>query len=125
MIYLKRLQSEDGVVDIDLNPADGSFTSSAAVNELRGRVTSIVYIGTDTHYGVTLANGQKAEGVLNRVDDFIVTLTDKEGRQRSFTRNGDSPKVEIHDPLAPHKALLPVYTDKDIHDVTAYLVTLK
>ena len=28
-------------------------------NELRGRVTSIVYIGTDTHYGVTLANGQE------------------------------------------------------------------
>jgi cytochrome c oxidase cbb3-type subunit 3 len=33
--------------------------------------------------------------------------------------------VEIHDPAQPHKALLPVYTDKDIHDVTAYLVTLK
>jgi spermidine/putrescine transport system ATP-binding protein len=28
-------------------------------NELHGRVTSIVYIGTDTHYGVTLANGQE------------------------------------------------------------------
>jgi len=27
--------------------------------------------------------------------------------------------------LRPHKDLLPVYTDKDIHDVTAYLVTIK
>ena len=31
----------------------------------------------------------------------------------------------VHDPLRPHKDLLPVYTDKDIHDVTAYLATLK
>ena len=35
------------------------------------------------------------------------------------------PKVEIRDPLQGHKDLLKVYTDKDIHDVTAYLVTLK
>ena len=34
-------------------------TMGSSGNELRGRVTSIVYIGTDTHYGVTLANGQE------------------------------------------------------------------
>jgi cytochrome c oxidase cbb3-type subunit 3 len=33
--------------------------------------------------------------------------------------------VEVHDPLAPHKELLRTYTDKNIHDVTAYLVTVK
>ena len=32
---------------------------------------------------------------------------------------------EIHDPLEGHKKLLSVYTDKEIHDVTAYLVTVK
>jgi cytochrome c oxidase cbb3-type subunit 3 len=31
----------------------------------------------------------------------------------------------IHEPMQPHLDLLPVYTDKEIHDVTAYLVTLK
>ena len=31
----------------------------------------------------------------------------------------------MHDPLPPHKDLLPTYTDKQIHDLTAYLVTLK
>jgi cytochrome c oxidase cbb3-type subunit III len=31
----------------------------------------------------------------------------------------------IVDPLKAHKDLLPTYTDKEIHDVTAYLVTLK
>ena len=46
-------------------------------------------------------------------------------RQRVLSRSGDTPKVDIHDPRADHKKLLPTYTDKDIHDVTAYLVTLK
>ena len=35
------------------------------------------------------------------------------------------PKIEIHDPLAVHKQLLQTYTDRDIHNVTAYLVTVK
>jgi cytochrome c oxidase cbb3-type subunit 3 len=74
---------------------------------------------------VTTATGQKVEGRLDRIDDFIVTLTPADGVQRSFARTGDTPKVEIHDPLEGHRQLLPVYTDKDIHDVTAYLVTLK
>jgi hypothetical protein len=33
--------------------------------------------------------------------------------------------VEVHDPMQAHKDLLSVYSDKDMHDVTAYLVTLK
>ena len=74
---------------------------------------------------VTQQNGEKVEGVLGRIDDFIVTLTQPDGTTRSVRRDGDTPKVEVHDPLKPHKALLPVYTDKDIHDVTAYLVTIK
>ncbi len=74
---------------------------------------------------VTLANGQKVEGNLGRIDDFIVTLTGADGTSRSIRRDGDIPKVEVHDPLKPHKDLLSVYSDKDIHDVTAYLVTIK
>ena len=34
-------------------------------------------------------------------------------------------KVEIEDKLAGHRALLPKYSDADIHNLTAYLVTLK
>jgi mono/diheme cytochrome c family protein len=81
--------------------------------------------GTPTTVTVTLPLGQKAEGTLVRIDDFLITLTDSDGTPRTFRRDGDNPRVEIHDPIQPHKALLPVYTDKDIHDVTAYLVTLK
>jgi len=74
---------------------------------------------------VTPPDGQKVDGRLGRIDDFIVTLTQADGTARSFRRDGNSPKVEVHDPLQPHKDLLRVYTDKDIHDVTAYLVTIK
>jgi hypothetical protein len=74
---------------------------------------------------VTLQNGDKVSGDLGRIDDFIVTLTQPDGATRSIRREGDMPKVEVHDPLKPHKELLPVYTDKNIHDVTAYLVTIK
>jgi small nuclear ribonucleoprotein (snRNP)-like protein len=74
---------------------------------------------------VTLATGKKAEGRLVRIDDFIVTLTDSEGTQQTFRRDGDRPKVEVHDPLQPHKDLLRVYSDKDIHNLTAYLVIVK
>jgi len=74
---------------------------------------------------VTLAGNQKVAGRLERIDDFIVTLTQADGTPRTFRRDGDTPKVEIHDPLAPHRELLRVYTDTDIHNLTAYLVTVK
>jgi mono/diheme cytochrome c family protein len=74
---------------------------------------------------VTLASGQKVTGRLSRIDDFTVTLIDPDETQRTFRRDGDVPKVEVHDPLKAHKDLLPTYTDKQIHDLTAYLVTLK
>ncbi len=74
---------------------------------------------------VTTPDGQRVEGRLDRIDDFIVTLTPEDGMQRTFRRVGDVPKVEINDPLDGHKKLFLQYTDKDIHDVTAYLVTLK
>lgn len=74
---------------------------------------------------VTMPFGEKVEGRLGRIDDFVVTVIDAEGGSRTIRRDGDVPKVEIHDPLQPHKDLLKIYTDKDIHDVTAYMVTLK
>lgn len=74
---------------------------------------------------VKLANGQTFEGRVVRIDDFLVTLRLADGSVRSFTREGDVPKVEVHDPMQAHRDLLGKYTDKDIHDVTAYLVTLK
>ncbi len=83
------------------------------------------YRGTPATVTVTRANGEKVEGRLVRIDDFLVTLADASGNQQTIRRDGDQPRVEIHDPLQPHRELLRTYTDKDIHDLTAYLVTLK
>jgi mono/diheme cytochrome c family protein len=74
---------------------------------------------------VTLPLGQTYNGTLDRIDDFNVSLHDSNGDFHSFDRDGAMPKVEIHDPLKPHTDLLRKYTDADIHNVTAYLVTLK
>ena len=64
-------------------------------------------------------------GVLDRLDDFVVSLTQADGTHRSFRTAGNTPSVEVSDPLQPHKDLLRVYSDADIHNVTAFLVTLK
>ena len=74
---------------------------------------------------VTLPSGERIDGKLDRLDDFLVALTLADGTRRSFTTSGDTPKVEVHDPLQPHKELLRTYSDADIHNVTAFLVTLK
>jgi mono/diheme cytochrome c family protein len=74
---------------------------------------------------VTLPSGESFKGRLSRVDDFAVSLTDTDGTHRTFRLTGTKIKVEIHDPLAPHKELLRVYTDADIHNVTAYLALLR
>ena len=74
---------------------------------------------------VTLPSGETVEGKLIRVDDFLITLSFADGSQRTFRRTGETPRVVIHDPLKVHRDLLSQYSDKDIHDVTAYLETLK
>jgi cytochrome c oxidase cbb3-type subunit 3 len=79
----------------------------------------------EVRVAVTQPAGRTIEGRLDRIDDFIVVLTPADGIQRSFRRDGAVPKIEIRDPLEGHRNLLTAYTDKDIHDVTAFLVTLK
>jgi mono/diheme cytochrome c family protein len=74
---------------------------------------------------VTLPSGEKIEGAVDRLDDFVVSLTAADGTHRSFRADRDAVRLEIHDPLQPHRELLRSYTDADIHNVTAYLVTLK
>ena len=39
------------------------------------------------------------EGRVVRIDDFLVTLELADGSTRTFRRDGDVPKVEVHDPL--------------------------
>ena len=73
---------------------------------------------------VALPSGETISGKLEYLDEFTVSLTDSSGTYRSWPRN-QLRSVEVVDPLAAHKQLLPMYTDKDIHNLLAYLVTLK
>ena len=74
---------------------------------------------------VTVAPGNIVSGDLVHLDEFLATLRLSDGTERSYRRDGDRPRVVIHDPLQKHRDMLPTYTDQDVHDVTAYLVTLK
>jgi len=73
---------------------------------------------------VTPASGAPVAGILVSLDDFNVALRDASGSYHSWTRNKGL-KVEVRDPLAAHEALLGKYTDDDMHNVLAYLVTLQ
>ena len=72
---------------------------------------------------VTLASGEVVNGRIRVMNDFDISITDSSGTYRQWPR--DQVKVEIEDRLSGHRALLPKYTDADIHNLTAYLVTLK
>jgi cytochrome c oxidase cbb3-type subunit 3 len=74
---------------------------------------------------VTPASGGTDGGELIHIDDFLVTLKRDDGSIRSYRRDGNDPKVIISDPMEAHRAMLGEYTDKDVHDVTAYLETFK
>jgi cytochrome c oxidase cbb3-type subunit 3 len=81
--------------------------------------------GAPTTVTITMPDGKKLEGTLNRSDDFLILMTEKDGTVHNIRRDGDVPKVEIHNPKQAHLDLFLKYTDKDIHNLTAYLVTMK
>lgn len=81
-------------------------------------------VGKGVPVTVALPSGEKFSGSLDYIDDFNVALRDSEGAYRSFDRVGGV-KVDVHDPLAAHQQLLKQYSDADIHNLTAYLETLK
>ena len=74
---------------------------------------------------VTLPSGEQISGVVSHIDDFVVSIRvgDKSGWYRSFRRN--SVKLELKDPLAAHRELLPKLTQDDMHNLFAYINSLK
>lgn len=80
---------------------------------------------TESQVTVTLPDGKSFHGRLDSIDDFNVSLTTADGEYHSFPRDGDQPKVIVEDPLQAHLDMLTRYTDTDIRNLTAYLVTLK
>jgi len=74
---------------------------------------------------VTLPSGESFTGTPVNLDDFNVALREPDGAYHSFKRTKDGPRVELHNRLQAHLDMLSRYTDADIHNLTAYLVTLK
>jgi mono/diheme cytochrome c family protein len=72
---------------------------------------------------VTTASGAKVSGTVSREDDFHVSIYDASGEYHNWPR--DKVKIEVEDKLQGHRALLGKYSNADIHNMTAYLVTLK
>src|SRR5438105_12183927 len=74
---------------------------------------------------VTLPSGQTFKGELDHISAFAVALREPDGTYRSFARHDSIPKVVVTNPLQWHLDMLPKWRDADIHNLTAYLVTLK
>ncbi len=74
---------------------------------------------------VTFPSGRRVQGELDHLSAFVVALREPDGTYRSFARHDSIPKVVVANPLQWHIDRLPQWHDADIHDLTAYLVTLK
>ncbi len=75
---------------------------------------------------VTLPSGESFTGPLVRLTDFDVTVYDTNGQtMRTWLRSGASPTVVLTDPLQAHVDMLRRWTDTDLHNMTAFLATLK
>src|SRR5690242_388288 len=72
---------------------------------------------------VTLPSGEQIKGELVHADDFVIGLRDASGWYRSFSR--DRVKVDIQDPLATHRDLLGKLTQTEMHNLFAFLASLK
>jgi len=75
---------------------------------------------------ITPSSGAAVTGAIVRLTDFEVTIFDAAtGQMRSWLRSGDTPKVVVTDPLQAHMDQLMKWTDADMHNMTAYLASLK
>jgi len=79
--------------------------------------------GTNPTLTVKTKSGQTFTGEQVYADEFLVTLKDKPGWLHTWQRA--NVELEVQDPLAAHLALLKSYTDSNMHDLFAYLETLK
>ena len=72
---------------------------------------------------VTLPGGETVSGVVAYHDEFVIGLQDDSGWYRSWPAGSVTYKLDA--PAEAHAELLGKYTDENIHDLMAYLQTLK
>jgi len=79
--------------------------------------------GSKATLTVTLPSGETVTGTLAYHDEFNIALVEKSGRYRGFA--ADRVKFKVDDPAQAHADLLAIYSDDDIHNLMAYLQTLR
>lgn len=72
---------------------------------------------------VTLATGEQVAGTVAYHDEFTIALRDAGGSYRSWPI--DRVKYKLDSPVTAHAELFSKYTDADIHNLMAYLQTLR
>jgi len=73
---------------------------------------------------VRTRDGAALVGRVTQISDFRITLVDAEGHKSSIERE-PGVTVEIHDPRAAHEQIIMTLSNDDMHNVTAWLASLK
>jgi mono/diheme cytochrome c family protein len=73
---------------------------------------------------IKMPGGETIAGRVTQVSDFRITLVDNSGQSRSIDRV-PGVEVKIDDPLEAHQEMIQSLTNDEMHNVTAYLETLK
>lgn len=79
--------------------------------------------GAKAKVTVTTASGETFMGTLAYKDEFNIAMTDADGWYRSWPIG--TVKYKIDAPAEAHAEQLPKYTDSDVHNLMAYLQTLR
>ena len=88
--------------------------------ELQSRI--VFPVGAKSTAAVVDRSGRQYRGEVLYTDEFFITLM-SEGEPRTWDRR--LVKITTNDPLAAHVALLTQYSDQNVHDLFAYLESLK
>jgi cytochrome c oxidase cbb3-type subunit 3 len=108
-------------------------TCHSPANDLKGiatkyqaidLITRILYPRGDKSTVTVTVAGKVTTGTLEYLDDFEVGLRDSAGEYHAFTR-APIVKVDVKDPLEAHEKQMKTFQDADLHNVLAYLETLK
>ena len=79
--------------------------------------------GAKSKVAVTLSSGETVSGTLAYLDEFTVGLKDANGTYKSWSV--DNVKYKVDSPVEAHVEQFPKYTDDDVHNLMAYLQTLR
>jgi cytochrome c oxidase cbb3-type subunit 3 len=115
------------------NGAGGCSKCHSPTGDLAGIATKYEGLALEEHMlapkpgklpvTITLPSGKKIEGNLAYRDEFVIGIREADGTYRSWPTS--NVKYTVEDRTQAHVALFPKYTDDDIHNLMAYIQTLR